>query len=160
MYTKLENLNMWWSTSIILWCSALSVLQECPAVWLWWWLTSWRWRGTAGWSLWRQCVRLGRVRGPIWASCASWRSLKTQSWQKWVTPRWSDIKQGSLNCHYVKAFPHYVGFKLCITGITRNIWKPTTVILAAVFFHQIFWNCSPLNSATLTSECTSILYNT
>ena len=62
-----------------------SVWRACPAAWPWWWPTSWRWRPAAGWRRWRRWGRPGRVRGPTWASCGSWRSLETQSWQKWVT---------------------------------------------------------------------------
>lgn len=73
---------------LMLW---LSVWQECPAAWLWWLPTSWRWRAAVGWSRWRRWGRPGPVPDRTWASCGSWRSLKTQNWQRWVL--WSFFKQ-------------------------------------------------------------------
>lgn len=78
-----------WRVIAMLWCRVGSaVLQGCLAAWPWWWPTSWRWRAEAGWSLWPPWGRRGPAPDRTWASCGSWRSLRTQNWQRWAVKRW------------------------------------------------------------------------
>lgn len=81
LYTKLESD----CDAVVLGGSA--VLQGCLAAWPWWWPTSWRWRAEAGWSLWPPWGRRGPVPDQTWASCGSWRSLRTQNWERWAVNR-------------------------------------------------------------------------